>query len=101
MVSLILAPEAPRNFIVNNAASRQLSLSWEAPNITNGQILLYQYCYKKVHNSNQICGNTIDNSTKSLNITNLGKCFSLSFIMNARFGDMNNRETEVESTLLP
>ena len=63
----------PRNFKVSsNNFSQQLSLSWEIPSVTNGQILLYQYCYIKVNDSNQMCGNTTDSSTKSVNIINLG-----------------------------
>ena len=73
MNSSILAPLAPRNFKVSpNNASKQLSLSWEVPIITNGQILLYQYCYIKVNDSKPMCVNTTDNSTKSGNIKNLG-----------------------------
>ena len=64
---------APRNFKVShNNASKQLSLSWEAPISTNRRILLYQYCYIKVNDSKQMCVNTTDNSTKSRNIKNLG-----------------------------
>ena len=72
-----------RNFKVSpNNVSQQLSLSWEIPSIANGQILLYQYCYIKFNDSNQICGNTTDNSSESVNITNLGECFSTLFVMN-------------------
>ena len=71
MSSFILVPLMPRNFKVSHSnASQQLSLSWEVPSITNGQMLLYQYCYIKV--SNEICNYTTDNSTKSVNIPNLG-----------------------------
>ena len=73
MISFILASLKPLNFKVSpNNISQQLSLSWEVPKITNGQILLYQYCYVKVSNSNRMCNNTTENSTKSVNIRNLG-----------------------------
>ena len=72
MISPILAPLAPRNFSVRANVSQQLSLSWEVPSITNGEIRLYQYCYTKVNGSNQTCKNTTNNSTKSVNIPNLG-----------------------------
>ena len=72
MVSPILALLAPRSFSVRANVSRELSLSWEVPSTTNGQILLYQYCYTKVDGGNQICENTTDNSTKSVDISNLG-----------------------------
>ena len=90
MISFILAPLMPVNFKVSpNNVSQQLLLSWEIPSVTNGQIQLYQYCYIKVNDniikvndSNQMCDNTTDSSTKSVNITNLGQCFSLLFVMN-------------------
>ena len=72
MISPILAPLAPLNFSVRANVSQQLSLSWEVPSITNGEIRLYQYCYTKVNGSNQTCKNTTNNSTKSVNIPNLG-----------------------------
>ena len=73
MISFILVTLVPRNFKVSpNNVSQQLSLSWEVPSIANGQILLYQYCYVKVNDSNQTCDNTTDSSTKSVNIPNLG-----------------------------
>ena len=73
MISFILAPSAPQNFNVSaNNISQQLSLSWEIPRATNGQIRLYRYCYTRVSGGNEMCNNTIDNSTKLVNITNLG-----------------------------
>ena len=72
MISPILAPLAPRDFIVRAIVSQQLSLSWEVPSITNAEIRLYQYCYTNVYGGNQTCKNTTDNSTKSVNIANLG-----------------------------
>ena len=72
MISRILAPLAPQNFKIRANVSKQLSLSWEVPLITNGQILLYQYCYTKIADGNQTCKNTTDNSTKSVNIPSLG-----------------------------
>ena len=72
MISSILAPLAPRNFLVIANVSEQLSLSWEVPTIKNGEILLYQYWYTKVDGGNTTCKNTTDNSTKSVNIPNLG-----------------------------
>ena len=73
MISFILAPLMPLDFKASpNNVSQQLSLSWEDPSVTNGQILLYQYCYIKVNDSNQICDNTTDSFTKSVNISNLG-----------------------------
>ena len=73
MISPILVPLVPRDFKVSaNNVSQQLSLSWEVPSIANGQILLYHYCYIKVNDSNQMCYNTTDSSTKSVNIKNLG-----------------------------
>ena len=72
IISPILAPSAPLNFKIRANVSQQLSLSWEVPSITNGQILLYQYCYTKVDGGNQMCKNTTDNSTKSVDISNLG-----------------------------
>ena len=71
----------PRNFKVTpKNVSQQLSLSWEVPRITNGHILLYQYCYIKFNGGIQICHNTTDGSTKSVNIANLGLCFSILFV---------------------
>ena len=72
MISPILAPLKPFNFKVSANVSQQLSLSWEVPSITNGQILLYQYCYTRVEDDNQTCKNTTGNFTKSVNIANLG-----------------------------
>ena len=73
MISPILAPFAPQNINVStNNISQQLSLSWEIPSVTNGQIILYRYCYRKVYGGSEMCNNTIDNSTKLVNITNLG-----------------------------
>ena len=73
MVSSILAPSAPQNFNVSaNNISQQLTLSWEIPSTTNGKIILYQYCYTRVSGGNEMCNNTIDSSTKLVNITNLG-----------------------------
>ena len=73
MISSILAPSAPQNFNVStNNISQQLTLSWEIPSTTNGQIRLYQYCYTRVSGGDEMCSDTIDNSTKLVNITNLG-----------------------------
>ena len=73
MISPILASFAPQNFNVStNNISQQLSLSWEIPSGRNGQIILYRYCYTKASGGNEICINTIDNSTKLVNITKLG-----------------------------
>ena len=73
MISPILAPFALQNFSVStNNISQQLSLSWEIPSVTNGQIKLYRYCYTKVSGGNEMCNNTADNSTKLVNITKLG-----------------------------
>ena len=73
MVSFILAPVKPLNFKVStNNVSQQLSLSWEVPRSTIGQILFYQYCYVKVNNSNRMCDNTTGNSTNLVNIPKLG-----------------------------
>ena len=73
MISPILAPFALQNFSVStNNISQQLSLSWEIPSVTNGQIILYRYCYTKVSGGNEMCNNTADNSTKLVNITKLG-----------------------------
>ena len=91
MISPILAPLAPRNFKVSpNNVSQQLSLSWEISSITNRPILLYQYCYIKLNDSNQMCGNTTDNSTKSVNITTLGWWLFLLLVMNARIIEKPN-----------
>ena len=73
MISPILAPFVLQNFSVStNNISQQLSLSWEIPSVTNGQIILYRYCYTKVSGGNEMCNNTADNSTKLVNITKLG-----------------------------
>ena len=73
MVSSILAPSAPQNFNVSsNNISQQLTLSWEIPSTTNGKIILYQYCYTRVSGGSEMYNNTIDSSTKLVNITNLG-----------------------------
>ena len=72
MISPILAPFVLQNFSVStNNISQQLSLSWEIPSVTNGQIILYRYCYTKVSGGNEMCNNTADNSTKLVNITKL------------------------------
>ena len=73
MISSILVPFAPQNFNVStNNISQQLSLSWETPNVTNGLIILYRYCYTKVSGGKEMCNDTLDNSTKLVNITKLG-----------------------------
>ena len=73
MVLSILAASAPQNFNVSaNNILQQLTLSWEIPSTTNGKIILHQYCYTRVSGGNEMCGDTIDSSTKLVNITNLG-----------------------------